>query len=129
MKKKRNKKTSKKKSSINLEHYLKQKLRRISYQWPPRKAAIVKGRVSRGKYRCSSCQGDNFGPKEIQLDHTIPVIDPHEGFTTWDNYINRLFCDVDGFSIMCIECHKIKTFRENQVRKIVKGNNSNNGDI
>lgn len=112
-----------KKSKPNLQHWLTQKLRRLSYQWGPRKEAIKKGRVSRGKYKCSSCEGTHFGPSDIQLDHTIPVIDPHTGFTTWDNYIDRLFCNEDGFSVMCKPCHEAKTFRENVVRRAVKQDN------
>ena len=118
-----------KKKLPNLRHFLTNKLRRISYTWPPRQEAIKNGRVSRGKYRCSSCGGENFGPKDIQLDHTIPVIDPHTGFTTWDDYIERLFCEVEGFSIMCIECHKYKTHRENLVRSDVKKENEPGEDI
>ncbi len=112
-----------------LRHWLTNKLRRLSYQWAPRKEAIKKARVSRGQYKCSSCEG-LFGPKHIQLDHTIPVIDPHEGFINWDDYIARLFCSTEGFSVMCIECHKIKTFRENSVRSMVKKEDKDNdGDI
>jgi 5-methylcytosine-specific restriction endonuclease McrA len=118
-----------KKSKPVLRHWLTQKLRRLSYSWPPRKEAIKEARVSRGKYKCHSCSGENFGPKEIQLDHTIPVIDPHTGFTTWDDYIERLFCDSDNFKILCIECHKAKTFRENLIRKSVKTENSPDDDI
>lgn len=117
---KKKKGNKEKKSKPNLRHWLTQKLRRISYQWTPRKEAIKKGRVSRGKYKCSSCEGENFGPKQIQLDHTIPVIDPHTGFINWDDYIERLFCDEEGFQIMCIECHKWKTHRENDIRSQVK---------
>lgn len=127
--KKSRKVTKKKKGTPNLKHFLTQKLRRISYQWPPRKEAIQKGRVSRGKYKCSSCLGENFGPQDIQLDHTIPVIDPHTGFTTWDNYIERLFCETAGFSVMCKECHKWKTSRENSVRSLIKNDKIEDDEI
>ncbi len=113
-------KATKKKSSSSLEHFLKNKIRRISYMWPPLKEAVVRARVSRGKYKCASCLGENFGPKEINRDHILPVEDPAEGFTTWDSYITRLFCSVDGIQILCLPCHEAKTFRENIVRREFK---------
>lgn len=120
---------TRKKKAFNLQHWLVQKIRRISYQYPPRKDAIKKARVSRGKYKCASCLGENFGPKEIQLDHIEPVINPHEGFQNWDIYIGRLFVDIDGWQILCLPCHKVKTQRENIVRTLVKHENQEEEDI
>jgi hypothetical protein len=116
---KRPKKKAKEKE-FNIQHWLSQKLRRISYQYPPRKEAIKRDRVARGKYRCNSCGGENFGPKDIQLDHTEAVIDPVKGFQDWNTYIARLFCDVDGWKILCKQCHEAKTFLENNVRRQIK---------
>lgn len=102
-----------------IKNWLVQKLRRLSYQWPPRKAAIKKGRVSRGKYKCSICEGI-FGPKQIQLDHILPVIDEEMGFVDFNTYIERLFCEEDNFQILCKPCHAAKTFFEQEIRKQVK---------
>lgn len=125
-KKEKSKKTASK--TPNLQHWLINKLRRISYQWPPRKAAKIKARVERGKYLCSSC-GGIFGPKEINMDHTIPVIDPHTGFTTWDDFINRLLCDEKNFSVKCKTCHGIKSSMENEIRRQVKQKDNPGDDI
>jgi 5-methylcytosine-specific restriction endonuclease McrA len=108
-----------------LKHFLTNKLRRISYQWPPRKAAIVAARVSRGKYKCASCEGENFGPKDIQLDHIIPVVDEEIGWTDWNTYIERLFCDEENFQCLCRPCHAAKTFFEQEIRKQVKREKNN----
>jgi 5-methylcytosine-specific restriction endonuclease McrA len=112
-------KSERKKAKPNLRHFLTNKLRRISYQWAPRKQAIVNARVERGVYKCASCE-KLFGPKEIQLDHKIPVVDEEVGFTDWNTYIERLFCDVDNFQVLCIPCHEAKTFFEQEIRKQVK---------
>ncbi len=115
----------------NIRHWLTHKLRRASYAWPPRKDAIKNARVARGQYKCATCE-NIFGPKQIQLDHTMPVIDPHQGFTTWDDYINRLFCAEAGFNVMCKGCHSVKTQFENEIRKQVKSKDfedKDNGDI
>lgn len=113
-----------KKSPI-LKHWLTNKLRRLSYQWPARKAAIQKARVSRGKYKCATCEGDQFGPKEIQLDHIIPVVDEEAGFIDWNTYIDRLFCIEDNFQVLCKPCHAAKTFFEQEIRKQVKREKNN----
>lgn len=104
----------------NLRHWLTQKLRRLSYQFPERKEAIKSARVARGKYRCAMCKGENFGPKEIQLDHIQPVIDPHVGFVDWNTYIERLFCDVPNWQLLCKPCHNTKTDMENLIRDEAK---------
>ena len=103
------------------------KLRRISYQWPPRKEAIKKARVARGQYKCASCE-KIFGPKEIQLDHKIPVVDEEIGFVDWNTYIERLFCDAENFQVLCKPCHETKTFFEQEIRKQVKREKNDKDD-
>lgn len=103
-----------------IESWLRQKLRRLSYQWPPRKEARIASRVSRGKYECAKCKELGvetlYGPKEIVMDHIDPVIDVETGFINWDTYIQRLFCEAEGFQTLCKGCHEIKTYLENQIR-------------
>lgn len=103
-----------------IESWLRQKLRRLSYQWPARKAAKVASRVSRGKYECAKCKELGvdrlYGPTEIVMDHIEPVIKVEDGFKDWNTYIARLFCEKDGFQTLCKECHEIKTYLENQLR-------------
>lgn len=45
------------------------------------------------------------------MDHIIPVVGA-DGFTTWDDYIERMFVDREGFQVLCKACHKIKTDEE-----------------
>lgn len=91
-------------------------LRRMSYRTPMYAEAKRKARVSRGKYRCTSCK-KLFGPKEIQIDHIEPVISPETGFKTFDEYIDRLFCSKEGLQVLCKKkCHKEKTKAEVKVR-------------
>ncbi len=117
--------SGRKSKTPNLRHWLTNKLRRLSYQWPPRKDAIKKARIERGIYRCNICEG-KFGPKQIQLDHIEPVIGYEDGFIDWNNYLDRLFCAEEGFQVLCKPCHEAKTFLENQIRVQVK--NDTNGD-
>lgn len=91
-------------------------LRRVSYRYPPRNAAKISARKERGKYECSLCH-KLFGPKEIQLDHIVPVIDTEKGFTDWNDYVERLFCDYGGYQVCCLDCHASKTKDENEIRR------------
>ena len=100
----------------NFNEWIKKELRRIAYKWKPRKECYVNARVSRGKYRCAYC-GELFGPKDIQIDHIIPVIDPHQGFVDWDTYIERLFSPLENYQVLCKPCHTIKTNAENKIRR------------
>ena len=115
-----------------LKSWLVQKLRRISYQWPARKAAKKAARVSRGKYECAMCKDAGveklYGPKEIVLDHIEPVISVEEGFIDWNNYIVRLFCEESGFQVLCKSCHDIKTYLENDIRKQIRMDKINEED-
>ena len=111
--------TVKKKKPQNRATFVKGILRRGSFHWKARNEALVAARVSRGKYMCKTC-GDLFGPKEVDLDHNEPVIDPKRGFTTWDDYIERLYCDVENFSVLCKSCHSAKTCQEDILREHFK---------
>lgn len=94
-------------------------LRRASLRWPPRNEALKKARVDRGLYRCAMCEG-NFKKDEVHIDHIKPVINPSVGFSGWDDFINNLLCDVEGFQILCKMDHEIKTMLEDEMRKSFK---------
>lgn len=90
-------------------------LRRMSYRWPPKNEAERKARVDRGLYKCATCEG-TFKAGEYAIDHIMPVVALKEGFTSWDEIIDTLFCDVDGFQILCHACHDMKTSIEDAMR-------------
>lgn len=48
------------------------------------------------------------------MDHINPVIDPARGFVSWDEVVKRMFCEVDGYQILCSKCHKQKSTVERQ---------------
>lgn len=108
-------------------------LRGASRRWGPRAEAKRRARVSRGVYRCAECNGEHpltsFDvyksgkkkglPKKVkndQMDHVIPVVDPRVGPTTWGDYIERLFVEVDGWRCICYKCHEKVTAEERAVR-------------
>lgn len=116
----------------SLSAWLTPKLRNIARMWPEKNKARAKaarrvqiGLFKNGKpefrtmYECSGCN-ELFAKEETQMDHTDPVVDPAVGFTDWNTYINRLFCNSDGYTCMCKECHLVKTLDENDQRREVK---------
>ena len=90
-------------------------LRRASYRWSSRTQALGRARISRGLYVCESCKIQTK-KSDIQLDHILSVI-PLEGWQSWDSFIERLFCDASGYSVLCKTCHSAKTMQENHIRR------------
>ncbi len=113
--------------------FIKSALRSASQRWPPKFAAIANAK--RGKkvnpatgriaehYECAACKGE-FPATAIQVDHIHPVIDPSIGFTIWDDVIKRMFCEKEGFQIVCKPCHKNKTNAEK--RQAIERKKKNN---
>ncbi len=105
-------------------------LRSISMRWPPKNEVKKNARIERGLYLCA---GYKTRPHEVPtslpplpgnkrrinnsvVDHIQPVVDPSVGFVDWNTLIERLFCEEDGFQLLCNECHKHKTADERKVR-------------
>lgn len=93
-----------------------QALRRASYRWYSRAAALKKARVARGQYQCKECSiiTDRHG---VQMDHQSPVIDPLVGYVDLDTWVDRLLCDESNWACLCLFCHKSKSAGENLIRK------------
>jgi len=101
-------------TKARFESFIRNGLRTLSVKWPPRQAAKVAARVERGVYMCKGFnkRAHKVRARDIQLDHIVPVIEIGVGHTTWDKYINRLFCEEERFQVLCKECHKRKTKNE-----------------
>lgn len=105
--------------------FIKSALRAASRRWPPKfqtlKDACIGKRLdpATGKqsfrYRCAACN-DIFKAKDVAVDHINPVVDT-DGFKSWDDVIDRLFCEADGLQVLCHTCHSIKTANEKEMRK------------
>lgn len=104
-------------------------LRAASRRWPVKwavlKAALVGKSVNTktGKfaqhYRCSHCRA-TFPAADVVVDHIHPVVDTMKGFTTWDEYVERMFVEAEGLQVLCKGCHKEKTATERKERKNVR---------
>jgi len=104
-------------------------LRAASRRWPPKYKALKEAFVARkvnaktGKmamhYNCAVCQ-KLYVASDVQVDHIKPVVDPKKGFISWDDFINRIFCEIENLQVMCRSCHSVKTQAEKKERTIAK---------
>lgn len=101
-------------------NFIRGNLRKASMKWAPISEVMREARVSRGVYTCAECGQD--GPASIRIDgkkfknaivdHINPIIDPEVGFVSWDEFINKLFCEKEDLQVLCHECHTRKTNEE-----------------
>lgn len=113
-------------SNSRFKSFITSLIRAGSRKWGPRNLAKLKARNpyklknKNGRYvyhsLCAKC--NKLIPEtESTVDHINPVVDPNVGFVDWDTYIKRMFCEVDGFQVLCKPCHKNKTDEEKDVAK------------
>ena len=101
-------------------------LRAASRRWPPKNKALKEAFVGRkenkktGKlamhYKFAKCK-KHFVAADVQVDHILPVVSTAEGFVSWDDFIDRIFCEIENLQVMCKPCHKVKTDEEKAERK------------
>ncbi len=105
-------------------------LRSISMRWPPKHEVKKEARVSRGVYTCAGygrkahdvtvslppSPGNKRRVNNVVVDHLHPVVNPSVGFVSWDELIDRLFCEAEGLQVLCLACHSLKTADERKQR-------------
>ena len=111
-------------------------LRQTSRRWGPIGEVQKEARVSRGLYLCAGCKkhvpaSTKDGRKRVKnifVDHINPIVDPEIGFTTWDEFIERMFCEKENLQLLCKNCHDVKSDAERKTaverRKREKNDNA-----
>jgi 5-methylcytosine-specific restriction endonuclease McrA len=109
--------------------FIKGNLRRITTRWAPIPETLKEARTRRGFYTCAGYETD---PHEVPastrdekgkrvknalVDHVEPIIDPAVGWVSWDETINRMFCEKENLQVLCHECHKRKSDVEKAIAK------------
>ena len=98
-------------------------------KWPIKYLAISNAFVKDGAnpktgnrcklHKCSDCK-ELFAKGDMKADHINPVVDPKVGFVDFNTFIERLFIEIDGYQVLCKECHDAKSKEENKTRKEFK---------
>lgn len=99
--------------------WLKRHIEMLSVKWPARSQALkLASRISqlndkRIKFerQCNHCK-KWFKTKDVQVDHIEPKGKySRETFMTW---IDRLFCPVENYQVLCKPCHVKKSAKEHK---------------
>ncbi len=100
--------------------FVKGLLRQGTMKWKPIQDCKKEARIRRGWYRCACC-GEEIPStvvvnrkrvKNAIVDHINPIVPPETGFTTWDECIERMFCEEDNLQLICLACHNVKCLEE-----------------
>lgn len=98
--------------------FIRSALRKSSRFWKPaleckkNSRRPYKGSNIRQKweYKCSKCQ-KYYMEKFVEIDHIIEV-GSLKGSEDLPGFIERLFCEIEGFQILCKTCHNKKTHKK-----------------
>ncbi len=104
-------------------NFIKNALRSATRKWGPKITIKQKANVKRGFYECAECKKvvpvtvkeGRKRKKNVFVDHIKPIVDPSVGFTTWDSFIENMFCEEDGLQLLCKSCHDEKTKLETAI--------------
>lgn len=94
--------------------FIRSALRAAFMKWGPKNAAKLNAKIGYNQYTCASCEGV-FGNKDVQVDH----IEPCGTLKKYDDlpaFVEKMFCEVEGFQVLCKSCHQIKTNEERKSR-------------
>lgn len=94
--------------------FIRSALRAAFMKWGPKNAAKLNAKIGYNQYTCASCEGV-FGNKDVQVDH----IEPCGTLKKYDDlpaFVEKMFCEVEGFQVLCKSCHQTKTNEERKSR-------------
>ncbi len=115
--------------------FIKGGLRQLTRRWAPISKCLSDARTRRGFYLCAGCKTetpstvkDDNGKriKGVAVDHIIPIIDPAVGWVSWDDTIERMFCEPENLQVLCHDCH---TKKSNEEKAIAKQRRAEDKDI
>lgn len=100
--------------------FIRSGLRQKSTRWKPafdaKKEAQrpYKGEDKRTKfvYVCAICENE-FKDKDVALDHITPC-GSLKSFADLAGFCERLFCEKEGYRVLCANCHRIITNKERE---------------
>jgi len=95
--------------------FIRSSLRAAFTKWGPKHQAKKDAKVAYNAYRCASCD-EVFPSKEVEVDHIEPA-GTLKTYADLPGFVERMFCEADGFQLLCKGCHQVKTNAERAARK------------
>lgn len=95
--------------------FIRSALRSAFQKWGPKHEAKKQAKVAYNTYVCAHCT-KWYASKEIEVDH----IEPAGSLKTYSDlpgFVERMFCEAEGFQVLCKTCHQVKTNQEREERK------------
>lgn len=104
-------------------NFIRNQLRSGTRKWAPIQKVKKEANVRRGVYLCAGCKKEvpnttkegRARKTNIFVDHINPIVNPETGFVSYDEYINRMFCEKENLQLLCKKCHDVKTKEETAV--------------
>ena len=90
--------------------FIRSALRSAFQRWSPKHEAKKQAKVAYNQYECAACKGI-FTNKAVEVDHIVPA-GTLTKFSDLPDFVERLFCEADGFQLLCKPCHQLKTNEE-----------------
>ena len=98
-------------SSARYFGFLRSALRRASVRWAPKSECLKAARKPyngankrrKWQYQCAMCKKWHAG-KDIAVHHVQPC-GTLKAFSDLPQFVERLFCEQDGFRAVCRTCH------------------------
>ena len=94
--------------------FIRSALRSAFQKWGPKHEAKRQSKIAHNTYVCAHCEGQ-FGNKDVEVDHIVPA-GSLKTFNDLPGFVERMFCEADGFQVLCKDCHQIKTNAERKAR-------------
>ena len=95
--------------------FIRSSLRSAFTKWGPKHQAKKDAKVAYNQYECASCR-EVFGSKDVEVDHIVPA-GSLKTFDDLPGFVERMFCEADGFQVLCKPCHQAKTNAEREAKK------------
>lgn len=128
------------KSKVHLKNKIIMKLRQMTWEWEPISKAEKLSKVDKATHECAKCgtfvytgksdksleqlkqkyPENNVIKGTLYKDHIDPFvpIGKTQQEMSYDEIVDRLFCETSNIQCLCKSCHDNKTKEENEERRL-----------
>ena len=95
--------------------FIRSALRSAFQRWGPKHSAKQAAKVAYNTYVCAHCDGW-FGARQVEVDHIVQC-GSLRSYDDLPGFVERMFCEADGFQVLCKDCHQAKTNAEREAKR------------